>query len=137
MDILNRIETLKNKLQLVKEDLSLLPQVDTPSVHHFTDGVYTRETFMPKGTFAIGKRHRFKVLNILLKGEISVLMDSSEEVIHLKAPCIFESEAGVAKVAYFHADTVWLNIHPTEETDLSKIEAAVIIDDNEELIWHG
>ena len=64
-------------------------------------------------------------------------MDSSEEVIHLKAPCIFESEAGVAKVAYFHADTVWLNIHPTKETDLSKIEAAVIIDDNEELIWHG
>ena len=137
MNILNRIETLKNKLQLVKDDLSSLPQVDTPSVHHFTDGLYTRETSMPKGTFAIGKRHRFKVLNILLKGEISVLMDSSEEVIHLKAPCIFESEAGVAKVAYFHADTVWLNIHPTDETDLSKIEASVIIEDNEELIWHG
>lgn len=97
MDILNRIETLKNKLQLVKEDLSLLPQVDTPSVCPILQMEYILEKHLcQKGTFAIGKRHRFKVLNILKKVR-NIGARSSEEVIHLKAPCIFESEAGVAK----------------------------------------
>jgi len=123
-------------IQKAEQLMSLMPQVETPSFHHFTDGLYTRETHMPKGCFAIGKCHKFRVTNILLKGKISVLMGN--DVVEYEAPCIFTSEAGIKKVAYFHEDTIWLNCHPTNETDLEKIEEEVIMKDKDkEITWLG
>lgn len=104
------------------------PQVECPVKHHFADGVYTRETFMPKGTIAVGKRHKYKTTNILLKGKITVL-NGSETPEVLEAPCIFISEAGVKKAAYFHEDTIWLNVHNTTSTDIEEIEKEFITED--------
>ena len=106
-----------------------MEQIETPSFHHFTDGLYTRETHMSAGTLAVGEIHRFKVTNILVKGHISVI--NGDEICEYKAPCIFTSEAGVSKIAYFHEDTIWLNCHPTTETDLDKIRQQVIISEQE------
>ena len=86
---------------------------------------------MPKGTFAIGKRHRYRTYNILLEGEITVYMGPNEPIKRLKAPCTFVSDALVKKVAYFHEDTTWINIHPTTETDPEIIEEQFIITDEE------
>lgn len=112
-------------LEVIKEQMKDLVPAETPSFHHFTDGLYTRETHMPAGAVCIGKKHRYRVTNILLKGHITVI--NGDETRDYIAPCIFESEAGVSKIAYFHEDTVWLNCHPTTETDLEKIEEDVII----------
>lgn len=128
------MDLIKKRLSIpeLKKELGQLEQVETPSKHHFSDGLYTRETFMPAGTLAIGKTHRYRVTNILIKGKISVIMGDEESV--YEAPCVFVSEAGIAKMAYFHEDTIWLNCHPTNETDLDKIEADVIISDEELLL---
>jgi hypothetical protein len=115
-------------------DITKLPQVECPVEHIFGGGVYTRHTSMPAGTFAIGKRHKHEVTNVLLKGKISMLMDDSPEVVEVVAPAIFISKAGVRKAAYFHEDTVWLNLHPTELTDVEQIEQDVIIPDDVPLI---
>lgn len=128
------IEKIKEQMYEMVEMNSEL-SVETPSHHHFTDGLYTRETHMMAGTIAIGKKHRYSVTNILIKGKISVIMD--DYVTEWVAPCVFVSEPGVSKIAYFHEDTIWLNCHPTDETDLEKIEADVIISENEELEWDG
>lgn len=119
---------LKNR-DLVKKQLSEMEPAYTPSFHHFTDGLYTRETHMPAGAIAIGEKHRYRVTNILVAGHITVI--NGDETKDYIAPCIFESEAGVSKIAYFHTDTVWLNCHPTTETDLEKIKQDVIISENE------
>lgn len=111
---------------LAQIDITQLPQVECPTEHFFGGGVYTRHTTMPAGTFAIGKRHKNEVTNILLKGRISVLMDDSPDIVEITAPAIFISKAGVRKAAYFHEDTVWLNLHPTELTDVEEIEKQVI-----------
>ena len=117
----------------VRKKMATMDQVECPVNHHFSDGLYTRETSMPKGTFAIGKKHKYAVTNILLKGKISVFMGEDVEV--FEAPCIFVSKPGVSKIAFFHQDTVWLNCHPTNETDLDEIEKLVIIpDDSNEIL---
>lgn len=118
-----------NEMKKVSRDdlvkrMKTVEQAETPSYHHFTDGLYTRETHMPAGSIVVGKKHRYRVTNIMVKGHVSII--NGDEVAEYKAPCIFESEAGVSKVAYFHEDSVWLNCHPTEETDLEKIEEEVI-----------
>ena len=42
------------------------------------------------------------------------------------APYTFVSRPGTKRVGLAHADTVWVTIHATEETDLEKIEEEVI-----------
>lgn len=117
----------------VLKALSELPQVECPVEHLFGGGCYVRHTTMPAGTFAVGKRHKNEVINILLKGKISVLVDDSDEVKEIAAPAVFLSSAGTRKAAYFHEDTVWLNVHPTELTSVEEVEQAVIVSDNNDV----
>ena len=53
------LTTLKNR-DLVKKQLSEMEPAYTPSFHHFTDGLYTRETHMPAGSVAIGEIHNWR-----------------------------------------------------------------------------
>ena len=108
--------------------LSELEQVECPVKDHFAYGQYIRETSMPAGTFAIGKKHRYSTVNIILKGKLSVYNGKGNPILHIEAPYIWVSEAGVQKMAYFHEDTVWVNAHPTHDTDIDKIESEFIID---------
>lgn len=95
--------------------------------HHFADGVYGRELHIPAGAVLVGKMHRHATLNVLAAGEISV--STPEGIQRLRAPAIFTSPAGGMKVGYAHTDCVFLNVHPTDETDLAKIEAEHIVPD--------
>jgi hypothetical protein len=97
---------------------------DIPIKHTFAPGIYVREGFFRAGIVAIGHQHKTEHVNIVLKGSFSVLEDGA--VRQVVAPCIFVSKPGIRKVAFFHEDTIWTNIHPnpenkTEQEDLEKI----------------
>jgi len=133
------LQDFSKKLNIPKaiEGFKNLPQVECPVQHHFAEGQYVRETHMPAGTFAIGKKHRFSTVNIILKGKLSIYNGEDNPILHVEAPYTFVSDAGVQKMAYFHEDTIWLNAHPTKETDLEKIEEQFIINEEKESICHG
>lgn len=133
------LELFSKKLNIPKavKELKELPQVECPVSHHFADGQYVRETHMPKGTFAIGKKHRFATINIILKGKLSVYNGENSPILQIEAPAIWTSEAGVQKMAYFHEDTIWVNAHPTKETDIKKIESQFIVSEEKESLCHG
>ena len=116
-------------IKTIAEEYKKLPQVECPVKHHFADGQYIRETTMQAGTFAIGKKHRFSTVNIILKGKLSVYNGENSPILHIEAPAIWTSEAGVQKMAYFHEDTIWLNAHPADSTDLEEIESKFTISD--------
>ena len=123
----------KKQLSLVdlEKELLKLPQVEAPVKHSFAPGVYIRELFIPKDSLIIGKRHRYETCNILLKGELSIYMGPGIPVKRIKAPCIFNSRPGTKKMGYSHEDSIFVNIHPTNETDLEKIEDEFIISEEE------
>lgn len=129
----NDIAVFKKQLSLkdMEKKLFAMPQVEMPLRHNFADGVYVRELFMPKDTIVIGKRHRFETCNILLKGELSLYMGKGVQSKRIRAPYIFNSKPGTKKMAYVHEDSIFLNIHPTDETDLEKIENEFIISEEE------
>lgn len=102
--------------------------------HHFAKGLYAREIFIPKGTLLTGKIHKHEHLNIVSKGDISVLTEAGPQ--RIKAPFTIVSMPGTKRVGYAHEDTVWTTIHATEETDLEKIEAELIAESYEDyLAW--
>ena len=104
----------------------------TTTSHHFASGSYVRECHIPAGTVVVGKIHRFETLNILLSGEITIVVDG-EESKKMIAPCVFVAPAGSQKAGYAHTDTVWLNVHTSEGDDLEAIERKYICNDLEEL----
>jgi hypothetical protein len=98
--------------------------VDIKTTHHFAPGVYMREIFIPKGTTLVGKIHKTEHMNILSQGDITVWTDSGMK--RLLASTVIKSQPGIKRVGYAHEDSVWITVHPTEETDLEKLEEILI-----------
>jgi hypothetical protein len=98
--------------------------VECPHAHRFAPGVYLREIFMPAGSFIIGHEHLTKHFNVVLAGRALVMIDGvAHDII---GPCTFVSEPGVRKVLHVIEDMTWQTIHPTEETNLAKLETQLI-----------
>lgn len=113
--------------EIEKLEAACLPlkQVDCPLVHRFAPGVYMREILMPAGLFIIGQQHKTEHWNIVLTGRATVLIDGVRH--EIAAPAVIKSSPGVRKVLLIHEDMRWLTVHPTEETNVEKLEAALIV----------
>lgn len=116
----------------VEQKLINLPQTELPLQHHFSNGVYAREIAIPPGIAIIGKIHKYQSLNIVSKGEITVL--STDGFKRIKAPATFISNPGVKRLGITHEETVWTTIHATDETDLTKLEEELIAKDYDDVI---
>lgn len=110
----------RGKLERLDALLDTLPQTDMPVTHRFSRGVYARELFIPQGTVLTGRIHKYSQINILLRGDISVLTEDG--VKRLQAPAVFESPAGCKRAGYAHEDTVWITICGTGTTDPDVLE---------------
>ena len=124
LDDLPRNPSYEQIRQLEVAMLENLEPAEAPVTHHFADGIYGREMFIPAGTMLTGKIHRFSTLNLLLKGDITVT--TPDGVRRIQAPAIFVSPPGCKKVGYAHTDTIWVNVHPTKLRDLASIEQKFI-----------
>lgn len=113
------ISNTKNVDALEKEMLKL-DQAPCSVTHSFGPGVYIRQVSMPAGSTVIGHHQNFEHVNIFLKGRITFFKDG--EPIEMKAPMTFVGKPG-RKVAYIHEDSIWLNVYPTNETDIEKLES--------------
>lgn len=105
-------------------------QLQLLTEHFFSPGIYTRVLHIPKGCVLTGKIHKEPILNIMVKGEISVLLDG--EVKRIKAPYICVSPAGSKKIGYAHEDTIWIGCHGTDDFDIVKIEKRFVAQDENE-----
>lgn len=105
--------------------------VEIPVTHHHASGVYAREIFLPKGTFAVGEIHKHDHINTLSKGSIRVATEDGIQ--DLVAPCTFVSRAGVKRAGGAIEDTVWTVYHATESTDPEEIREEFIAEDYNEL----
>ena len=124
-------EDIHNFICDVEQKLLAQDQSDIPLKHYFANGVYAREIEIPAGTLLTGKIHKFEGINIISKGEITVL--SVDGVKRIKAPYTFVSSPGCKRLGFTHSDTVWTCLHGTHETDLVKIECEQIAKDLSEV----
>jgi hypothetical protein len=133
VEFANRFQDPMLQNQLMAMDAFMLeqPQVDIPVRHYFAPGVYAREITAPAGTIVSGKVHKTEHLNIMSKGEISVLTEDG--VKRFKAPYTFVSKPGTKRIAYVHEEMVWTTVHHTHETDVAKIECDLVQDNFESI----
>lgn len=116
---MNDLEVGRGKIMALQTAMLKLPQVEMEKQHHFAKGVYARELHIPKGVALVGRIHLQSQINIISKGDISVMTENG--LVRVKAPCTIVSPAGVKRAGYAHEDTVWTTILGTDKTDIIDI----------------
>ncbi len=119
-------------LETRMKNSDLVTQLTTE--HFFSPGIYTRILHIPKGCLLTGKIHKEPILNIMIKGEISVLLGG--EIVRIKAPFICVSPAGSKKIGYAHEDTIWVGCHGTDDFDLVKIEKRFVAQNEQDWLQY-
>lgn len=110
----------ETKIQFIEANQNLIEQINAPVKHTFAPGVCIREVFVPGGSNVISHRHKTTHTNIIVKGRV-LLRNDKMEWDDLIAPVMFVAPPG-RKVLQFIEDTVWLNIFPTNNTDVETVE---------------
>lgn len=110
------------------------PQLDLKVINYFSHGVYARELHIPAGTMLTGEIHKLENLNILSKGDISVLTERG--MVRVQAPFTVVSPPGTKRIAYAHTDCIWTTIHGTFETDIDKIKQYFTASTEQEYLEH-
>jgi len=127
------------QIMRLEREMRAFEPIEIKTTHRFSDGVYAREIFIPKGCLLTGKVHKTVHLNIISQGDISVWTE--EGMKRVLAPFTMVSQPGTKRVGFAHEDTVWTTIHGTHETDLEKLEAELIepelIEYQGEMKWLG
>jgi hypothetical protein len=124
------VKNFRHSVMVLQREHEQLPQVECPLVHYFANGACVREATIPADTIVIGKIHRHETINILLKGEITVVTEHG--TMRLKAPCTFVSPPNTKKAAYTHSEVIWSNVFATVCTDIKEIERQMVYDDYED-----
>lgn len=121
---------IREKINHLESEMMKEPQLEIKTTHYFSDGIYAREIFIPKGTLLVGKIHKTQHLNICSQGEISVLTENGMQ--RIKAPFTMSCPPGTKRIGYAHENTVWTTIHGTHETDLDALENELISKNHEQ-----
>jgi len=112
MDVREAVEQIEDAMQG-------MPPAFLPIKHYFANGMYAREMTMPAGTIVTGAIHKTTHFCILSQGRVRVM--SEDGIDELVAPAIIISQPGTKRAIHALEDTVWTNIHATNETDLDKL----------------
>lgn len=115
-----------NRVLELEQHIRDLPQVEIPLEHYFAPGVYARVIYIPAGVVLTGKIHKTLHMCILAQGTIHVTVDNGEHAEVYEGFCIFNAPAGSKKAIYAETDSVFINIHPTDLTDIEEIEEVFI-----------
>ena len=93
-------------------------------VHHFSDGLYAKQMFIPAGYVVGSHKHTYSHLSVLAQGEVIVEVDGRQE--NFSAPSCIEIVANKEHRVFAITDAVWFCIHATSETDVDNIDAVLI-----------
>ena len=130
LKIANTKKTVVEGMEEIKNFLMdpTTEQTELPLKHSFAPGVYAREMEIPAGTLLIGKIHKHRHHNFLMKGSIIVLTETNGVEL-LQAPLMIVSEEGTQRIGYAVTDTIWTTIHENKDNseDLDVIEQRTVV----------
>lgn len=104
--------------------------------HHMPEeeGVYLKETRIPKGVRLAMHEHVFAHKSLLASGRVLFFEGNTSRL--LDAPCVVHVRHGVRHSVTALEDSVWYCIHHSFETDVAKIDESIVSQDKE-AIWRG
>jgi quercetin dioxygenase-like cupin family protein len=132
-NFIEQVERIENLLiNSNSPDIFIGNSNELPLTHSFSDGIYTREIFIKKGMFAIGKIHKSDHTFFLMKGKL--LLCTEEGVKEMEAPFYGTANAGTKRFVVALEDTIFVNVHPnpTNIQEIEKLEDMFVVSSHEE-----
>lgn len=119
---LQNADSVKDRIQVVQDELLKMPQADIKTIHSFTPGKYHRTIIIPSGVMLTGAEHKTSYRVKLEKGTITVNLGTNVKT--LTAPCEFDAPAGAQRVGYAHDEVIWTDIYdnPDDCVNIEKLE---------------
>lgn len=121
---------LRESIVQLEQELLRMPQAEMPVEHHFADGLYGRVLHIPKHCCLTGAIHKREHINILAKGDITVITEDGPK--RITAPYVMVSMPGTKRAGFAHEDCVWITVHACDETTVEGAETALVTNDYEE-----
>ena len=118
------LSKVEQSIQILEQNMDKYEQVECSVSHMFAPGVCIREVHLLAGTHIIGHRHTTTHTNIIVKGKVLLRRADGNGYDELD-PCMWVSPPG-RKIVVVLEDTVWLNIFPTDSTDVEFIESTFL-----------
>lgn len=118
----------------LQEAVAQLPETLFPSGHHFAEGIYVRETFLPAGSIVVGKIHRYSTVNLITLGMVKAFNPEQPENDKIMvAPFTFVSPPGSKRAVFAIQDSIWCTVHQSSSQDLDTLEDEFIVKDYDQL----
>lgn len=119
------------KVQQLERAMRAMPGQITEeqtTAHHFCDGMYAREFFLPSGALVVGKMHSKESFFLLVKGE-ATFSTADGTVRRIKAPYMAVTQVNSKRVVLAHEDCIFLTFHPNPDNaqDKTVLEARFIV----------
>ena len=92
--------------------------------HHFSDGLYAKETHIMAGKMLMQHKHNYSHFGILSKGKVVIVKEGDIQII--EAPACIDIKAGENHGVKAITDVVWYCVHATDEKDPSKVDEVLI-----------
>jgi hypothetical protein len=105
------------------------PQTELPVTHRFTDGLYSREIFMPANTLVTSRTHLTEHPFVILSGIVDVI-DEQGVVTQYHAPYVGTTKPNTRRVLVTVTDTRWITFHVTSKTDPDEIGQEITTSEN-------
>lgn len=118
-------EVVADPKQLIGQLAAALDELPTyfvpPVDHYLAKGLYGRRIYVPAGSCVATYVHKIQHITIALKGRCLVV---DQDGVHheVVAPAVFVTEPGTQRAVLALTDTEWVTVHPTDETDVTKME---------------
>jgi len=124
IDHINNVVPSREQIDRLQNEMVNLPQVELPTEHFFSDGMYCRRVYRNAGTIIVGKVHKKDHFFMCVKGEILAWTEKGMK--KMVAGDIIESKSGTKRVTLATMDSIGVTVHRTDKTDLDEIEAELI-----------
>lgn len=119
---------MRSKIRALESELLKMPQVDLRVEHYFTDGVYVREMYIPKGTLMTGGIYKKEHIHIISAGSMEIVTEDGG-IRTVTAPLTFIAKPGMKRAGFATEDTVWSAVFVTNLTDPDEIVAEFTTDE--------
>ena len=118
-------QMMRQKVELLQQELSKLPQYEPETKHYFHGGMYCREVFRHAGVLVVGAVHKKEHLYLIVSGTVAIT-DGEGNVQEVTGPHLFQSKPGTKRAVYAVTDALCMTFHAIEATTVEEAETELV-----------
>ena len=119
---------MRDKVKILQEELSKLPQYQPETKHYFHGGMYCREVFRHAGVLVVGKVHKKEHFYLIVSGTVQIT-DGEGNAQEVTGPHLFLSKPGTKRAVYAVTDTLAMTFHATAASTVEEAEEQLVEED--------